>query len=124
MLNIYDLLSFIKTHRERGDKKCFHGWNDEQILATLCDAFANHEIAVVFNASNTAIQGVCHGIAYKDIKVFHVSNCLTDGSEGVMRSFMVILEKLYPDFKLEGQRYGRIKHYENTEKFKRRLTFK
>lgn len=118
MLNIGDIVKFILENRN--GSKAFHNYSEQQIVDVVLESLKNNEAAIVLNESQTKIQGFVHGRIF-DENVFHIYNLLTDGSVGVIKSMLTIFDKNFPGMKLEGTRYGKLKLYKHTNRFKQHL---
>lgn len=113
-LRYKDVIKFILKHRKG---KAFDGWSEAEIVNYVFNRAAQGLMLVA--KQGKSVIGVVCAEQYAG-NIIHVENILTI-KPGVIKIFMEGFEKLFPGFKLEGYRHGKLKIYEDQKKFKKKL---
>lgn len=114
---LQEIVDFIIANR-KDDGKAFHNWTEHQIAKSIYEAYEEETLLISISEIHGGINGVVQWQVYPKDKILYINNLLTDGSKGVIRSFLGVMDTLYPLYKLEGQRFGKIKTYHNMTDFK------
>lgn len=110
-LQVKDLVDFVIKNR-RG--KAFEGREIEDIIHEIRQALHQSCISWCVDKENK-IVGLALGTIIPEQNVFYVTNILTTRPK-VMAILLDKFQQLYPGYRLEARRHGKIKRY-NTDKF-------
>lgn len=102
---------FVLEHRK---KKAFVGWSKKEIYDTLFYAMCN-QVMLYGTDEQGNIVGVVHGVVDHKEKLFHVVNALAI-RDGIFRTFVDRYTHMFPEYRLQGMRFDKLKVY-NTPRF-------
>jgi len=108
-VTVGQMVEWIVKHR-RG--KAFN-YDVELIQRELCHAISNGVFA--YHEVEGEIQGVVCGRAELRTRTVHIYDILTT-KPGVLKKLMERFLLVWPDYKLDAQRHGRLKTYNNPTK--------
>jgi hypothetical protein len=107
-------LAFVRANR---CEKAFKNWSDEQVENEFREAIFNKAFFLCSDDFGKVI-GVVHGVPNHRNQTMYVWNILTTDSKAI-KAFIKLFKILYPNYTLEGDRYGKRVIY--PEKFKQKL---
>lgn len=94
--------------------KAYEGWNPHQIATAVEQAIEDHCFLYAAGPSGE-LAGVVTCLRFNSDKTLYVSGILTTQRD-VLAKFVKVFRTWFPGWKLEGERNGRIKHYD-TDRF-------
>lgn len=119
-MTIEDIIAFIQREKRKA-AFCFEQSEEDLIQDVMQACFQGTMSYCVDRQGN--LNGIAIGSVLPEEKVFYVTNCLAsrENRAGVMLALLRKFKALYPEYKLEARRHGKIKQY-NTDRFIMKVT--
>lgn len=106
-----DLTTFVLKYR-RG--KAFEKHTEEEIIQDLHQAQSLSCMVYCINPLGE-VNGLAIGSRFPELNMFFVTQALASES-GVLNALLQKFRKLYPTYRIEARRHGRIYSYRSTDK--------